>query len=89
GQPTQNASSESCNSRFRDECLSQHWFASLSHMRSVIANWREDYNRHRPHSACGCLTPMQFAARCRQRPGGSEQQQSTTITTPDSESACS
>jgi hypothetical protein len=30
------AGSESFNSRLRDECLSQHWFASLGHMRSVI-----------------------------------------------------
>ncbi|MBL0418714.1 transposase, partial [Ramlibacter sp. AW1] len=40
--PVQNAYIESFNSRFRDECLSQHWFASLSHMRSVIDNWRDD-----------------------------------------------
>lgn len=49
GKPVQNAYIESFNSRFRDECLSQHWFASLSHMRSVIGNLREDYNHHRPH----------------------------------------
>ena len=42
----------------RDECLSQHWFASLSHMRSVIDNWRDDYNHHRPHSTLGtCRRP--------------------------------
>ena len=38
GKPVQNAYIESFNSRFRDECLSQHWFASLSHMRSVITH---------------------------------------------------
>jgi putative transposase len=42
GKPVQNAYIESFNSRFRDECLSQHWFASLSHMRSIIDNWRND-----------------------------------------------
>jgi len=51
GKPVQNAYIESFNSRFRDECLSQHWFASLSHMRSVIDSWREDYNHHRPVSS--------------------------------------
>jgi hypothetical protein len=30
--------------------LSQHWFASLSHLRSVTDNWREDYNHRRPHA---------------------------------------
>jgi putative transposase len=53
GKPVQNAYIESLNSRFRDECLSQHWFASLNHMRSVIDNWRQGYNHSRPHSALG------------------------------------
>ena len=58
GKPVQNAYIESFNSRFRDECLSQHWFASLSHMRSVIDTWRDDYNHHRPHSTLGtCRRP--------------------------------
>jgi len=53
GKPVQNAYIESFNSRFRDECLSQHWFASMSHMRSVLDNWRDDYNHHRGHSSPG------------------------------------
>lgn len=61
GKPVQNAFVESFNSRFRDECLSQHWFASLSHMRSIIDNWRHDYNHHRPHSALGYVPPAVFA----------------------------
>lgn len=65
GKPVQNAYIESFNSRFRDECLSQHWFASLSHMRSVIDNWREDYNHRRPHSALGYVPPALFAAQRR------------------------
>jgi len=65
GKPVQNAYIESFNSRFRDECLSQHWFASLSHMRSVIDNWREDYNHRRPHSALGYVPPALFATQCR------------------------
>ena len=32
GKPVQNAYIESFNSRLRDECLSQHWFASLSQL---------------------------------------------------------
>jgi putative transposase len=35
GKPMQNAHIASFNGRFRDACLFQHWFASLSHMRSV------------------------------------------------------
>jgi hypothetical protein len=47
GKPVQNAYIESFNSRLRDECLSQHWFASLSHARSVVDARRNDYNHHR------------------------------------------
>ena len=83
GKPVQNAYIESFNSRFRDECLSQHWFASLGHMRSVIDNWREDYNHHRPHSALGYVPPTVFAARCRQLAGSdAPTPASTTMQTP-------
>lgn len=57
GKPVQNAYIESFNSRFQDECLSQHWFASLSHMRSVIDNWRDYYNHRRGHSTLGYIPP--------------------------------
>ena len=83
GKPVQNAYIESFNSRFRDECLSQHWFASLSHMRSVIDNWRNDYNHHRPHSTLGYVPPALFAAQCRQLAGTTAQiTASTTMQTP-------
>jgi putative transposase len=78
GKPMQNAYIESFNSRLRDECLSQHWFASLSHMRSVIDNWREDYNHHRPHSTLGYVPPAVFAARRRQHAGGTSQTPAST-----------
>lgn len=84
GKPVQNAYIESFNSRLRDECLSQHWFASLSHMRSVIDNWRDDYNHHRPHSALGYVPPATFAARCRRLADGTSQNLAspTTMQTP-------
>lgn len=87
GKPIQNAFIESFNGKFRDECLSQHWFASLSHVRSVLANWRQDYNHHRPHSALGYLPPAVFAARYVQHAAHSAStSQSSTIALPDSES---
>jgi len=67
GKPTQNAYVESFNARFRDECLNEHVFRNLAHARAVIAQWRTDYNEHRPHSTLGYLTPREFAARCRAR----------------------
>ncbi len=35
GKPNQNAYIESFNGRFRDECLNEHWFASLIHARNL------------------------------------------------------
>lgn len=57
GKPIQNAYVESFNGRFREECLSEHWFTSLAHAREVIAEWRHDYNERRPHSSLGYVLP--------------------------------
>ncbi len=62
GKPVQNAYIESFNGRLRDECLNEHWFQSLSHARSVVEQWRIDYNRYRPHSSLGYLSPEEFRA---------------------------
>lgn len=61
GKPCQNAFIESFNGRFRDECLNVSWFANLPAARTKIAAWREEYNRARPHSSLGYLTPYEFA----------------------------
>ena len=61
GKPIENAYIESCNGRFRDECLNEHWFTSLADARRVIEGWRQDYNQVRPHSALGNRTPSAFA----------------------------
>lgn len=65
GKPVQNAFIESFNGRFRDECLNQHWFVNLAHARRVVETWRLDYNRARPHSSLGYLTPSEFANQVR------------------------
>jgi putative transposase len=57
GKPVQNAFVESFNGRLRDECLNEEVFAGLAEARAVIERWRQDYNRVRPHSAHGGLTP--------------------------------
>lgn len=59
--PTQNAFVESFNRRFRDECLDDTLFSTLAEARSAITSWKEDYNRHRPHSAFSNITPAEFA----------------------------
>lgn len=61
GKPVQNAFIESFNGRLRDECLNEHDFISLDHARSVIEDWRQRYNRDRPHKSLGWRTPEEYA----------------------------
>lgn len=63
GKPNQNAYIESFNSRFRDECLNEHWFFSLRHARRLIETWQKEYNEERPKKGLGGLTPVQHARR--------------------------
>jgi putative transposase len=67
GHPVENAYIESFNGRLRDECLNEHVFFSLEDARRTLETWRQDYNRNRPHSALGNLTPEEFANQSRVR----------------------
>lgn len=61
GKPVENAFIESFNGKFRDECLSNHWFVNLEEAKERIEEWRQEYNCHRPHSSLGNLSPEEFA----------------------------
>jgi len=61
GKPVENAYVESCNGRFRDECLNMHWFTSVHDAARIIEAWKDDYNHQRPHSSLDGLTPAEFA----------------------------
>ena len=61
GRPMENGYVESFNGRFRDECLNENWFTDLADAREKIAQWRQDYNQVRPHSALGYQSPEEFA----------------------------
>jgi putative transposase len=61
GKPTQNAFIESFNGRLRDELLNETLFASLAHAREALADWKDDYNTVRPHSAIGNMPPAIYA----------------------------
>jgi transposase InsO family protein len=63
GKPMQNGCVESFNGKMRDELLNETLFFSLDHARTVIAEWVEDYNISRPHSALAYQTPAAFAAK--------------------------
>ena len=61
GKPTQNAYIESFNGKFREECLNDNVFVSLSSAQKIIETWRQDYNLERPHSSLNDMTPTEFA----------------------------
>ncbi|MEL7219051.1 MAG: IS3 family transposase [Pseudomonadota bacterium] len=63
--PMQNAFVESFNGSFRDELLNETLFTSSAETRAKITAWMEDYNRNRPHSSLGNLTPREFAMKSR------------------------
>jgi putative transposase len=63
GKPTDNATIESFNGRFRDECLNVHWFASLEDAQQKIDAFRWDYNENHPHRALKGLSPNEYARR--------------------------
>jgi len=64
GSPWENAYGESFNGRFGDELLKREEFASLLEAKVLVEEYRENYNRRRPHSALGYRTPLEFAASC-------------------------
>ncbi|SFU17810.1 putative transposase [Pseudovibrio denitrificans] len=66
GKPMQNGFVESFNGRLRDECLNEHLFENLSHARSLIEQWRNDYNHQRPHTSLNGLTPWEYHKRSQQ-----------------------
>lgn len=58
--PTDKAFIESFYGTFRSECLSAHWFASITEARQLIESWRREHNESRPHSLAQ-RTPSEFA----------------------------
>ena len=61
GSPWQNGYIESFNGKFRDECLNQELFYSRGEAQVIADQYRESYNRERPHSSLEFQTPMEFA----------------------------
>jgi len=61
GCPWQNGYVESFNSRFRAECLNRELLYTLSESRVVFEDWRQYYNRERPHRSLDLQTPEEFA----------------------------
>ena len=67
GKPTDNAFIEAFNSRFRQECLNEHWFLSIEDAYRKIDAWKNEYNSERPHSALDYRTPNEFIEQLEQK----------------------
>lgn len=50
----------------RDELLNEHLFDTLLHVRNLVAELRDDFNYHRPHSSLAGLTPREYPKRSRE-----------------------
>lgn len=61
GRPMQNAYIERKNGSMRRELLNAYMFYSLAEVRTMIEEWRVDYNIERPHKSLGYLSPMKYA----------------------------
>jgi putative transposase len=62
GSPWENAYSETFIGRFGDELLKREVFTNLLEAKVLLEEYRNHYNRERPHSALGYRTPTEFAA---------------------------
>jgi putative transposase len=51
--PVDNCFVESFHDKFRDECLSTHWFRDLPEAQQLIRAWQDDSNTVRPHQGLG------------------------------------
>ncbi|MCG7979826.1 MAG: integrase core domain-containing protein, partial [Candidatus Thiodiazotropha endolucinida] len=61
GKPNQNAFIERFNRSLRNELLDLYLFRSLEQVRQLVAEWRSQYNEHRPHDSLGGLPPSVYA----------------------------
>lgn len=61
GHPWENPFIERFIGTLKRECLERYLFDTLAEAQQLVEHWREEYNRHRPHSSLDYLTPAEFA----------------------------
>ena len=60
GKPVQNAFVERNNGSLRKELLNAYLFFTLTEVRQMAEEWRQDYNSSRPHQALGFVPPLEY-----------------------------
>lgn len=67
GKPVENTFIETFHDKLRKECLDINWFLNLDYAKTVVEQWRIDYNCQRPHSSLDDLTPEEFYQKEKQK----------------------
>ena len=83
GKPMQNALIERKNGSIRRELLNAYLFYSLSEVREMCRQWRQDYNHERPHKSLGYLSPISYLQKWTKE--NSENSSTAGLSTPASE----
>lgn len=60
GSPWENGFIERFNGTLRDELLNREVFSNLNEARALTENFRQEYNRTRPHSSPNFTAPLAF-----------------------------
>jgi transposase InsO family protein len=68
GSPWENAYIESFIGKFRKECVDRYLIYTLKETRSLVEDWRQEYNHYRLHSSLGYLSSSAFGAQQSQIP---------------------
>lgn len=70
GKPFENGHMESFNGKFRKEFLNQNIFRTILETRILAKCWRKYYNKNRPHSSLGYMTPEEYTKKSPEIPLG-------------------
>jgi putative transposase len=62
GKPAQNGIIERFNRTYREDILDANLLLNLEQLRTLTADWIEDYNEERPHQSLNYATPKSYAA---------------------------
>ena len=61
GHPWENPFIERFIGTLKRECLDRYLFDTVAEAQYLVEQWREEYNRYRPHSSLDYLTPVEYA----------------------------
>jgi putative transposase len=60
GKPTQNAFIERFNKTYREDILDAYLLESLSHLKELSEDWKNQYNQLHPHQSLNNMSPLKY-----------------------------